>query len=162
MVCRPTCHYADRPADDTVLSLEEFVGNAFRCQPTLRLMNDEIIEGHDQLGVLLYGHARNAYWYGSQLSITEARRLAPYQNATTLQVTSAVLGGMVRAIENPRVGMVDADELGWRRVLEIPRPYFGPIIGTYTGWTPLSGRPGLFPQGIDADDPWKFRNVLVR
>ncbi len=162
VVYRPTCHYAYRPTDDTVLSLEEFVGNAFRRQKTLRLMNEEIVEGHDELGVLLYGHARNAYWYGSQLSIAEARRLAPYQNATALQVTSAVLGGMVWAIENPRAGVVDADEIGWRRVLEIQRPYLGPVIGTYTDWTPLSGRPGLFPEDIDAEDPWQFRNVLVR
>ena len=37
--------------------------------------------------MLLYGHAKNAYWYGSQLSIEETRKLAPYQNATGLQVT---------------------------------------------------------------------------
>jgi len=162
VVYRPTCHYAYRPADDTVLSLEEFIGDAFRRQKRLRLMNEEIVEGHDELGVLLYGHARNAYWYGSQLSIAEARRLAPYQNATGLQVTSAVLGGMVWAIENPRCGVVDADEIGWRRVLDIQRPYLGPVIGAYTDWTPLSGRPGLFPEDIDVEDPWQFRNVLVR
>ena len=56
----------------------------------------------DELGVLLYGHARNAYWYGSQLSVEETRALAPYQNATGMQVTSAVLAGMVWALENPQ------------------------------------------------------------
>jgi homospermidine synthase len=29
----------------------------------------DIVDGIDELGVLLYGHAKNAYWYGSQLSI---------------------------------------------------------------------------------------------
>ena len=33
----------------------------------------------DELGVLLAGHKKNAYWYGSQLSIEEARKLAPVQ-----------------------------------------------------------------------------------
>jgi homospermidine synthase len=159
---RPTCHYAYHPCDDTVLSLHEFQGRAFRRQPKLRLMNEEIVEGIDELGVLLYGHARNAYWFGSQLSIGETRRLAPYQNATALQVTSAVLGGMVWSIENPRAGVVDADEIGWRRVLEVQRPYLGPVIGAYTDWTPLHGRPGLFPEEIDASDPWQFKNVIVR
>ena len=28
----------------------------------------------DELGVLVAGHAKNAYWFGSQLSIAEARR----------------------------------------------------------------------------------------
>ena len=62
----------------------------------------EIVDGIDELGVLLYGHKKNAYWYGSQLSIEETRELAPYQNATGLQVTSAVLAGMVWALENPK------------------------------------------------------------
>ena len=99
--------------------------------------------------MLLYGHAKNAYWYGSQLSIEETRKLAPYQNATGLQVTSAVLAGMVWALENPDRGIVEADEMDFRRCLEIQRPYLGPVIGNYTDWTPLAGRPGLFPEDID-------------
>jgi homospermidine synthase len=71
------------------------------------------------LGVLLYGHGKNAYWYGSQLSIEETRKLAPHQNATGLQVTSAILAGMVRALENPDAGIVEADEIDFRRCLEV-------------------------------------------
>jgi homospermidine synthase len=81
-------------------------------------------------GVLLYGHAKNAYWYGSQLSIEETRRLAPYQNATGLQVTSAVLAGIVWMIENPDRGIVEADEMDFRRCLQVQRPYLGPVTAT--------------------------------
>src|SRR5690606_19971633 len=115
-----------------------------------------------QHGVLLYGHARNAYWYGSQLSIEETRRLAPYQNATGLQVTSAVLAGMVWALENPDRGVVEADEMDFRRCLEVQRPYLGPVVGRYTDWTPLKDRGVLFPEDVDHDDPWQFKNVIVR
>ena len=111
--------------------------------------------------MLLYGHAKNAYWYGSQLSIEETRRLAPYQNATGLQVTSAVLAGIVWMLENPDRGLVEADEMDFRRCLEIQRPYLGPVTGHYTDWTPLDDRGELFPEDVDADDPWQFRNVLV-
>ena len=41
-------------------------------------------------------------------------------------------------------------------------PYLGPVIGTYTDWTPLTNRPGLVPEDIDKRHPWQFRNVLVR
>ncbi len=41
------------------------------------------------------------------------------------------------------------------------RPYLGPVEGHFTTWTPLTGRSPLFPQDIDSDDPWQFRNVLV-
>jgi len=160
---RPTCHYAYRPADDAVLSLDEMAGRAWAPQETFHILDEnEIVDGIDELGVLLYGHARNAYWYGSQLSIEETRQLAPYQNATGLQVTSAVLAGMVWALENPLAGLVEADELDFHRCLEVQTPYLGPMIGTYTDWTPIEGRGGLFPEDIDRDDPWQFSNVIVR
>jgi homospermidine synthase len=162
VVYRPTCHYAYHPCDDAILSLHELQGNAFRQQSRFRLMNDEITDGVDELGVLLYGHPNNAYWYGSRLSIEETRLLAPYQNATALQVTSAVLAGMVWAIENPRRGVVEADDLDHECILEIMEPYLGPMVGAYSDWTPLDGRSGLFPEDVDAVDPWQFRNVIVR
>ena len=160
---RPTCHYAYHPCDDAVLSLHELFGRAGEVQSAHHILGEaEILDGIDELGVLLYGHARNAYWFGSQLSVEETRALAPYQNATGMQVTSAVLAGMVWALENPKAGIVEADELDFRRCLEIQLPYLGPVVGAYTDWTPLVGRPGFFPEDIDQSDPWQFRNVLVR
>jgi homospermidine synthase len=162
-VYRPTCHYAYHPCDDAVLSLHELFGRAGVVQDEHHILGEkEILDGIDELGVLLYGHQRGAYWYGSQLSVEETREIAPYQNATGLQVTSAVLAGMVWALENPMAGIVEADEMDHRRCLEVQLPYLGPVIGVYTDWTPLKDRPGLFPEDIDPADPWQFRNVLVR
>jgi homospermidine synthase len=159
---RPTCHYAYHPCDDAVLSWHELLGSGGRWQSVMHVLDEhEIVDGRDELGVLLYGHARNAYWYGSQLTIEEARALAPYQNATGMQVTSAVLAGIVWALENPAAGIVETDDMDHARCLEIQRPYLGKLAGFYTDWTPLSDRPGLFPEDIDPDDPWQFRNVLV-
>ncbi|WP_029004057.1 homospermidine synthase [Azorhizobium doebereinerae] len=160
---RPTCHYAYHPADDAVLSLHEMFGSGGKMQSDWTILDEhEIVDGIDELGVLVYGHAKNAYWYGSQLSIEEARQLAPYQNATGLQVSSAVLAGMVWALENPEAGIVEADELDFRRCLEVQTPYLGPVIGTYTDWTPLTSRVPFFPEEVDAEDPWQFKNVIVR
>ncbi len=160
---RPTCHYAYHPCNDAVLSLYEMFGNGGVAQPTQHVLTeDELTDGADELGVFLYGHEKNAYWYGSRLTLEEARKLAPNQNATGLQVSSAVLAGMVWALENPQAGIVEADELDYQRCLNIQRRYLGPVEGHYTDWTPLQGRPGLFPEDIDAGDPWQFRNILVR
>lgn len=162
VVYRPTCHYAYHPADDAVLSLHELFGRAGVRQDSIHILDEnEIVDGIDELGVLLYGHEKNAYWYGSRLSIEETRDLAPYQNATGLQVSSAVLAGMVWALENPAAGIVEADEMDFHRCLEVQRPYLGPVTGHYTDWTPLTDRPGFYPEHIDTDDPWQFRNVLV-
>ncbi len=162
-VYRPTCHYAYHPADDAVLSWHELFGAEGKVQDTLHVLDeDELVDGVDELGVLLYGHGKGAYWYGSQLSLEETRTLAPYQSATGLQVTSAVLAGMVWALENPNEGIVETDEMDFKRCLEIQFPYLGPVKGYYTDWTPLENRPGLFPEDLDTSDPWQFRNFLVR
>jgi homospermidine synthase len=162
VVFRPTCHYAYHPADDAVLSLHEMFGNGGVPQKEHHILDEhEVIRGHDELGVLLYGHGKNAYWYGSQLSIEETRQLAPYQNATGLQVSSAVLAGMVWALENPTAGIVEADEIDFERCLEVQLPYLGPVRGYYSDWTPLSQRLDLFPDNVDSTDPWQFKNILV-
>jgi len=73
-----------------------------------------------------------------------------------------VLAGMVWALENPWAGIVETDEIDYRRCLDVQRPYLGPVRGFYTDWTPLDHRPGLFAEDVDESDPWQFRNVLVR
>jgi len=160
---RPTCHYAYHPANDAVLSLHELFGNGGHIQSEHHILDEnEIVDGIDELGVLLFGHKNNAYWYGSQLSIEETRAIAPYQNATGMQVTSAVLAGMVWALENPNAGIVEADEMDYKRCLEVQRPYLGPVQGFYTDWNPTIDREKLFAEDVDYGEPWSFRNVLVR
>ncbi|HEX3862134.1 MAG TPA: saccharopine dehydrogenase C-terminal domain-containing protein [Stellaceae bacterium] len=158
---RPTCHYAYHPCDDAVLSLHEIAGKNWEMQARKRLMMDEISDGIDELGVLLMGPAKGVYWYGSRLTIDEARRVAPHNNATSLQVTAAVLAGIVWAIENPHRGVVEPDEMDFARILEIAAPYLGDLVGVYGGWTPLDDRETLFPEDLDRDDPWQFKNIRV-
>jgi homospermidine synthase len=158
---RPTVHYAYHPCDDAVLSVHELAGLNWQQQAKQRLMMDEIHSGVDELGVLLMGHARSAYWYGSRLSIEQARALVPHNNATSLQVTAAVLGGMIWAFENPRAGLVEADGLDHARVLEVAEPYLGDMVGAYSDWTPLVDRGRLFPEAVDEACPWQFGNFRV-
>jgi len=161
VVYRPTVHYAYHPSDSAVMSVHELAGRNYVQQERQRILMDDITAGIDELGVLLAGHRRNAYWYGSQLSIGEARKLAPYNNATSLQVTVAVLSGVVWAMENPNQGLVEPDEMDFRRTLEVCMPYLGPVSGEYTDWSPLHERERLFPEDIDKSDPWQFKNVRV-
>jgi homospermidine synthase len=161
VVYRPTAHYAYHPSDNAVMSIHELAGRNWQMQSRQRIMMDDVISGMDELGVLLAGHKKNAYWYGSQLTIDEARKLAPYNNATSLQVTVSVLAGVIWAMENPDRGLLEPDELDHRRILEICRPYLGTITGAYTEWSPLSDRERLFPEDLDLSDPWQFKNVRV-
>lgn len=161
VVYRPTVHYAYHPCDDAVLSLHEMAGKNWQPQPNRRIIRDEIAAGMDELGVLLMGSPRGVYWYGSRLSIAQARQLAPYNNATTMQVAAGVLAGMVWALRNPRAGVVEPDDLDYETVLEIAKPYLGEVVGVYGDWTPLRDRGHPFSEELDRDDPWQFRNMRV-
>lgn len=162
VIYRPTVHYVYHPCDGAVLSLDELAANNGILQKEQRLISEDILPGGvDELGVLLMGHAKNAYWYGSHLSIDETRKLVPHSNATTLQVTSSIIGAMVWAIQNPTAGIVDADEMDHELLMDVARPYLGKMLGVYTDWTPIRGRGKLFPEKFDAKDPWQFENFRV-
>ncbi len=158
---RPTVHYAYHPCDGAVLSLHELAGKNWEFQKEHRLIVLDVVEGVDELGVLLCGHEKGAYWFGSQLSMAETVKLVPHNNATSLQVTAAVLAGVIWAMENPSRGIVEPEELDHARILEIAGPYLGLVIGEYTDWTPLQDRGTLFPEDLDTSDPWQFKNIRV-
>ena len=158
---RPTVLYAYHPCDDAVLSLDEMAGKNWKPQQQRRILRDEISSGIDELGVLLMGNAKGAYWYGSRLSIEQARERAPYNNATSLQVAAGILGGMVWALRHPDAGLVEPDDIDHETVLKAATPYLGELIGVYGDWTPLQGRSPLFGEEVDRDDPWQFVNFRV-
>lgn len=158
---RPTVHYAYYPCDDAVLSVMELHARGFVQQENQRLIVEEITSGDDALGVLLMGHKKGAYWFGSVLSIDEARALVPHNGATALQVTIGVLTGMMWAMQNPERGITDPDEIDFAFVMDIARPYLGRMVGAYTDWTPLEHRNFPLPEDIDESDPWQFKNFRV-
>jgi homospermidine synthase len=164
-VYRPTVHYAYMPCDCAILSLYELTMRNYQLQPALRIMADEITSGKDELGVLLMGHGLTSWWTGSQLDIHETRRLAPGQNATTLQVAAAVLAGAIFMIENPSNGILVPDELPFGEILETASPYLGPCPSVQTDWTPLESRSRLFSRwgapALDEKDLWQFASFSV-
>lgn len=165
-IYRPTVHYAYLPTDAAIASLHEFRMGNYEMPPKVRIMNDEIISGKDELGVLLMGHDLNAWWTGSQLDIHEARKLVPHQSATTLQVAASVLGAVTWMIRNPRKGLCVPDNLPHREVLEVAKPYLGPTPSMHTDWTPLKNWNDPFehfgrPRPHE-NDVWQFDTFLVQ
>ena len=163
---RPTVHYAYQPADAALVSLHELRMTGYRMQKRQRIMDDEIVSGDDELGVLLLGHDLNGWWAGSQLSIEETRQLVPGQNATTLQVAASVLGAVSWMVANPARGLCVPDEVDHREVLRWADPYLGPCPSIPTEWTPLADRVDLYdrfngrPRPAD-DDLWQFATFAL-
>jgi homospermidine synthase len=167
-IYRPTVHYAYCPSDVAINSVHELIANGWRMQPRQRILNDEIISGRDELGVLLMGHPYRSWWTGSQLSIDEARSLVPHQNATTLQVAASLVAVMRWMFEHPAEGVRVPDELPWEDILAVASKYLGTCWSGPGDWDPVSSRVDLFAEWgseadeVDRSDPWQFTNFLVR
>ncbi len=165
-IYRPTVHYAYLPTDAAMDSLHELKMSGYILQEKQRIMNDEIISGMDELGILLMGHDLNGWWVGSQLDIHETRQLTPHQNATTLQVAASALGAAVWMIKNPRHGLCVPDDLPDDEVLGVANPYLGPCPSVQTDWTPLKNRFDPFEKFSQRrrpseDDMWQFESFIA-
>jgi homospermidine synthase len=164
-VYRPTVHYAYCPADVAWASFVELEGNEYVYPHRQRILNDEIISGRDELGVLVMGHPYKAWWTGMRTTIDEARAVAPHQNATTIQVAASILGAVQWMLDAPREGVRVPDELPWREVLDVAMPYVGTLWSGPLDWDPVTTHTDWFDRWsgreLDHDDPWQFTNFLV-
>jgi homospermidine synthase len=163
---RPTVHYAYCPCDAAIVSLHELHMRNFSLQPSLRIMNDEITQGQDQLGCLLMGHDYKSWWIGSLLDIHESRKLVPHQNATTLQVAISVVAAAAWMVQNPREGICLPDALPHEFILKHSKPYLGPFVSRPVNWTPLKNWDKSFSHygaaKPDPEDVWQFTTFLAR
>ena len=164
-IYRPTVHYAYCPTDLAWASFVEIEGHDYAYPVNQRIMNDDIISGRDELGVLLMGHPYGAWWTGMQTSIEEARAVAPHQNATTIQVAASILGALDWMMRRPREGVRVPDELPWEQVLNVAEPYVGTTWSGPIDWDPVSSHTDWFDRWsgrtYDLEDPWQFTNFLV-
>jgi len=160
-----TVHYAYCPSDAAIASMRELEMMQWNITENQRIMNDEIIDGEDRLGVLLMGHMYKSWWTGSLLSIHDARKLIPGQSATTVQVGSAVFAAVAWAMKNPSRGFMVPDDMPWREVLPFAEKYWGGFHSQSSDWDPLQTRNDLFKgwngRVYDESDPWQFSNFLA-
>jgi homospermidine synthase len=152
LIYRPTIYYVYRPSDAALHSLIETEQNGYKLQDGKRIINNDILSGVDELGVLLLGHAANGWWVGSELSIGETRSIAPGQNATALQVAAGVFGALLWLLENPRKGFKIPDDLPHDYIIDKTKKFLGNFSSRPVQWKPDAGNDEHF---------WQFEDYLV-
>ncbi len=162
---RPTVHYAYCPSDAAVNSLHELEMRQFKLQEKQQIMADEIVDGRDELGVLLMGHDFDSWWCGSLLDIHTARKLVPGQQATTMQVAVSVVSAAIWMIKNPKRGFLLPDDVDYEEILEVVEPYIAPLVSQSVDWTPLKHLNTKFTK-FDLhrpkdEDVWQFTTFLI-
>jgi homospermidine synthase len=145
MTYRPTVYYAYRPAPKTCESLERWANDGMRPPALKTVMVDALVSGTDELGVLLI-REQGAYWFGSILSQAEARRIAPHNSATSMQVVGGIVGALEWMLRNPAAGVVEAEDMDSDSVMRAARPFLGRVVGIATDW-PTGCRSGV--QAVD-------------
>lgn len=153
VIYHPTVHYVYSPCQDAIDSMQAAVKQKWDITPTYRLILNDIASGEDELGLLVLRQGSSeVYWYGSTLSIQEARELVPHNNATSLQVAIGVLIGLVWIIEHPKQGLIEAEQIDHVRALNIAAPYLGKLDGAWSHWQ--------FADKEQAHD-WQFNKLMV-
>ncbi len=164
-VYRPTVHYAYCPTDAAIASVKELEMHQWQLMKNRRILNEDILEGEDRLGVLLMGHCFKSWWIGSLLSIQESRKFIPHQSATTVQVAAGVFAALAWAIDNPNKGLLVPDDMPYDEVLPYAEKYWGGYHSQPVDWDPISTKVDLFKgwHGAQKDesDPWQFEHFVV-
>jgi homospermidine synthase len=159
---RPTVHYAYLPSQDAIVSLNE-IQDKIMIENEIpyfkeEIMNVDITEGKDELGVLLF--SKNlTWWRGSLLDIEEARMLIPDQSATSVQVGISVLAAVMYLIQHPEEGVIHPEDMNHLDVLWLIEAYLGPIKSTPVKWSPLDSSASY--KKMDHKNPFRFENFVV-
>lgn len=133
---RPTVYYAYRPCDETVDGMTLIANGNDHQVKSRRVAKDDVISGIDELGVFLISEYYPALWLGSNLSIGRTRAIAPYNNATSLQVVASLVGAMKWIGDHANLGVIESEDLDHRAMYEFVAPYWSPMLCEQTNWKP--------------------------
>lgn len=142
IIYRPTVCFVYRPMDHGIRALNKLLKNNFNLpkEPT-HIITHEIEKGADEMGVLIMGHSCNSWWTGSQLAIESTRKLAPgHNNSTVLQVACSLLAAFLWIVKNPNKGFNIPEDLPYKDILKIAKPYLGTYFSEPVNWTPHMDR----------------------
>lgn len=157
----PTVHYVYKPTDYTLISLYELDTLCGKLHSKKTILNDEIIDGQDKLGVLLMGNHHCNWWTGSLLDIHQSRIISPNQSATTLQVAGAILGAIVWILQHDNQGILYPDQLPWQPILKIAEKYWGGYHSVPSNWNPSNFQTGPFDKTA-SEHAWQFEHFMVK
>lgn len=162
-VYRPTVAYSYLPCDAAWSSILEVSMQGWAIPENILILNDDIVDGADELGVLLLGPRIGGLWWGSYLDVSTSRGVLPGHNPTAVQVAAGTLAALVWVLRNPARGYCEPEDLPFDEVLETARRYLGEIGGVATDWRPEPAEARLYPETRpDGEDPWQFARYLAR
>jgi len=131
---------------------------------------DDVInkDSFDSIGACVYFRDGRKFWCGSVLTNAQTMKLlgsSTRVNATQLQVAIAILAGIEWMLENPERGVITAEEIPHKYILQRCIPYWGnffcrEIITTGTG-TGTSTGTGTLATQVNYNDNYTILAELI-
>ena len=131
----PTVYYAYRPCEKAMEMIDRLKSKAERLAEVEKAVMQNPVIGQDELGALLV-HDGGAYWYGSTLTVEQAKSLAPYNNATSMQVVSTIVASIKWMLLHPYEGVIEPEDVDYNFILSESLAYLGHVCGVESGWRP--------------------------
>lgn len=131
----PTVYYAYRPCAKAMEMIDRLRRKVEKPGEVEKAVMQDPVTGQDELGVLLV-HATGAYWYGSTLTVEQAKSLAPYNNATSMQVVSTIVASIKWMLLHPYEGVIEPEDVDHDFILNESLAYLGHVCGVESGWRP--------------------------
>jgi len=145
----PTVCYAYRPCGQALAMIDRLGSKAAHVRDVGKVVMQHPVTGQDELGALLIHHT-GAYWYGSTLTVEQARALAPCNNATSMQVVATMVASIQWMLLHPCEGVIEPEDVDHNFILDASLPYLGHVGGVESGWRPA-----------DTERP-RFRDFLIQ
>lgn len=131
----PTVYYAYRPCEKAMEMIDRLRRKVENPGKVEKAVMQDPVTGQDELGALLV-HATGAYWYGSSLTVEQAKSLAPYNNATSMQVVATIVASIKWMLLHPYEGVIEPEDVDHNFVLNESLAYLGHVCGVESGWRP--------------------------
>jgi homospermidine synthase len=131
----PTVYYAYLPCGKAMEMIGRLHNKAESLAEVEKAVMQNPVTGQDELGALLI-HDSGAYWYGSTLTVEQAKSLAPYNNATSMQVVSTIIASIKWMLLHPYEGVIEPEDVDHRFILNESLAYLGHVRGVDSGWRP--------------------------
>jgi len=111
--------------------LEDILNNEYKEPSEYYVFNQQDVinkDSFDSLGACVYFRDGRKFWCGSVLTNNQTMKLLGSKtpvNATQLQVAIAILAGIEWMLENPERGVITAEEIPHKYILQRCIPYWG-------------------------------------
>lgn len=130
---RPSAYYVYRPSRPAIESINNIRSNGYTVPSGEHVLTaDEIEKGSDAVGALVICEDGTALWGGTIITTEDVpEHMRPYINCTCIQVGCGVLAGIDYVASHRKEGVIFADHLDTKRVLELVTPHIGIVSFEY-------------------------------